>query len=370
MVTPLMVRAHTGGRERRLEPGRADLSVGILLVPNFTLLAFAGFVDTLRLAADEGDRSRPVRCRWHVMTANGQPVRSSCGTVVAPTDGLVDPGTFDYVVTVGGILHGGPTERPAVHHYLQEADRQQVPLIGLCTGSFVMARAGLMDGRRTCVSWLHYDDFVTEFPRLTAFCDRLYFDDRDRITCAGGTSVIHLASMLVDRHCGPRRSEKGLRIMIEEQRRPAAAPQPARGLLPPTADRLVRRALLLAEQRTSGPVSVESLAAQLGTSRRNLERRFRSALGRTPRQCLRALQLDRAKSLVVDSALSMTEIADLCGFASASHFSRAFRLAYAMPPLQTRTRVTHPRRPDRSPPDHGRLSGGAALTAGRKKTGR
>ena len=94
----------------RVERSGADLTVGVILVPSFTLLAFAGFMDTLRLAADEGDRSRQLRCRWYVMTSTGRAVRSSCGALVSPTSELVDPRLLDYVVVVGGLLHDGPTE--------------------------------------------------------------------------------------------------------------------------------------------------------------------------------------------------------------------------------------------------------------------
>src|SRR5215470_5974693 len=88
----------------KVEP---KLRIGFLLTPRFTLTAFAGFVDALRLAADEGDRSRQVLARWAVLDAADGPVASSCGAIVAPNAPLDSPEDYDYVVVVGGLLHGG-----------------------------------------------------------------------------------------------------------------------------------------------------------------------------------------------------------------------------------------------------------------------
>src|SRR5579872_907545 len=109
-------------------PARSKLSVGFVLVPRFTLTAFAGFVDTLRLAADEGDRSRQVACEWSVL---GSPVTTSCGVQIEPWDELRNPERFDYIVVVGGLLHGGQKVPSQVQTFLQSAARARVKLVGL-----------------------------------------------------------------------------------------------------------------------------------------------------------------------------------------------------------------------------------------------
>src|SRR6266540_3540801 len=87
--------------------GAPKIRVGFVLTPRFTLTAFAGFVDTLRLAADEGDRSRPIQCEWAVLGDPGTSVVSSCGAAVQPWSRMENPERFDYIVVVGGLLHGG-----------------------------------------------------------------------------------------------------------------------------------------------------------------------------------------------------------------------------------------------------------------------
>jgi len=120
-------------------PEKARLSVGFILAQNFTLSAFSLFIDQLRLAADEGDRSRQILCHWSVMTRRQAPVRASCGVTVSGTSDLADPRGFDYIVVVGGLLHAGPQLDDATIAYLQQAAQQGVALVGLCTGSFTLA---------------------------------------------------------------------------------------------------------------------------------------------------------------------------------------------------------------------------------------
>jgi transcriptional regulator GlxA family with amidase domain len=131
-------------------------------------------------------------------------------------------------VVVGGLLHGGQKVVPGTQAFLREAARAGVGLVGLCTGSFVLARAGLLDGYLSCVSWFHREDFQAEFPELRLVANRMLVDDRDRMTCAGGTSVVHLAAHLIERHCGRALAGKSLRILIEDQPLPSNTPQPDR----------------------------------------------------------------------------------------------------------------------------------------------
>ena len=177
-------RANSG--ERGVRP---PLRVGVVLAHHFTLSAFAVFIDHLRLAADEGDRSRPLHVQWSIMASRPESVPASCGVSLEPTSGFLPPESLDYVVVIGGILHAGPQVDEATMRYLREVGSTNVPLIGICTGSFVLCRAGLMKGRRSCVSWYHYQDFLEAFPNQEVIADRLFLADGPRITCAGGAGA-------------------------------------------------------------------------------------------------------------------------------------------------------------------------------------
>jgi transcriptional regulator GlxA family with amidase domain len=134
-------------------------------------------VDVLRLAADEGDRSRPIACAWHVMDSSKRPIQSSCGLTVDPTSALLDPQDLDYVVVVGGLLTA-PAISEATADYLRRAAAANVTLIGLCTGSFILCRLGLMKDREVCVSWYHHQDFTEAFPGLQPVSDRMNNGER------------------------------------------------------------------------------------------------------------------------------------------------------------------------------------------------
>ncbi|MGI8507314.1 MAG: GlxA family transcriptional regulator [Solirubrobacteraceae bacterium] len=318
---------------------RARLSVGFILAHRFTLSAFANFVDVLRLAADEGDRSRPILCSWRVLSADMDRVASSCGVSVQPDERLGDPRRFDYVVVVGGLIDASATLAPAYMRYLGRAAEAGVPLVGVCTGAFILCRAQLMKGYRCCVSWFHHDDFLEQFNGMQPVADQIFVVDRDRLTCSGGVSSAHLAAYLVDRHVGRAQAGKSLRIMIIENAMSAENPQPGLPLELTTPDALVKRALLLMQQSMEAPLSVGRLALRLGIGRRKLERHFRDALNLTPAQADKVVRIEHAKLLLTSSGRSITQIANDAGFCDVSHFIRVFRQREGGTPEAYRKRV-------------------------------
>lgn len=314
---------------------KSKLSVGFVLAPNFTLLAFSAFIDTLRLAADDGDRSRPIHCEWSVLNHEMRPIKASCGIEIVPTSELVDPSNFDYIVVVGGLLSALKLPN-ALNDYLKKAATAKVALVGICTGSFVLARLGLMKDRRSCVSWYVHGDFSNEFPNLAVSSDELFIDDIDRLTCAGGTSVVHLAAYLVERHCDKSRAAKALRIMIEHAPLPSKTPQPQPLFTKETDDIRVRKAMLLIERHLSDPLPAEFIAQHVNVSVRHLERLFQSELSMSPLAFAFELRLNNAFNLLVTTNNSIIDIALQCGFLSNSHFSRCFRSVHGKTPSQVR----------------------------------
>jgi len=318
---------------------RARLKVGFVLAPRFTLQAFANFVDAIRLAADDRDLSRQIDCEWAVLGEPRETIEASCGLRVHPWSELEDPDRFDYIIVVGGVMHGNARVSSNVNSFLRAAAKAKVPLVGLCTGSFVLARAGLLDGYEVCVHWMHRDEFISEFPDLRVESNRMFVIDRDRLTCAGGTSVVHLASHLIEKHCSRAQALKSMRIMIEEQPLPAGAWQPEEIVTRQSQDTLVKRAMLAIEQDVSEHIPLPMLADTLGISVRQLQRRFIADIGIGAREYRQRLQLARAKWLVEHTDRSMTEIALDCGFSDSAHFSRTFKGHYHILPSADRQRA-------------------------------
>src|ERR1700687_2426069 len=205
---------------------RTPLRVGVILADHFTLSAFAVFIDHLRLAADEGDRSRPMHVQWWIMASRREAVLASCGVMIEPTSEFLAPEALDYLVVIGGILHAGPQIDQPTTRYLREVAAARVPLIGVCTGSFILCRAGLMKGRRSCVSWYHYQDFLQAVPDPDAVADRLFLADGPRITCAGGAGAAALVTHLIERHLGRAVAQKASQVLLFDKPRSGRDAQP------------------------------------------------------------------------------------------------------------------------------------------------
>lgn len=308
------------------------LSVGFLLLPQFTLTPFAGMVDVLRLAADVGDRSRQIRCRWEVLSASQAPVTASCGFEIRPTARLSATEHFDYIVVVGGLLFDGPRLCPEEAAFLRQQAACGVRLIGVCTGSFEMVDLELMRDRPCCVSWFHVADLLDRFPDALPVSDRLYLDDGDRITCAGGAGAAQLCADLVARHCGAQQASKALRILMVEPSESGDGPQPLSGPSSPSLSDRIRRALLVMEETISAPLPIEAIARRLGISARQLERDFQAEFGYGPYAASLGLRLEHARVLLSAGAAPITAIALACGFADASHLAKRFQERYATTP--------------------------------------
>ena len=313
------------------------LRVGFILAPRFTLCAFANFVDVLRLAADEGDRSRPIHCRWRILSPTAEPIESSCGVRIEPEDRPGDPRQFDYIVVVGGLI--GEIER--LHSgqiaFLRQAAQAGVPLVGVCTGAFILHRAGLMDGYKCCVSWFHHQDFLDQFDGLVPVSNQIFVADRDRLSCSGGASSAQLAAYLVKRHIGQAAARKSLSIMIIDEAMEGERPQPGLPMELHTQDLLVRRALLAMQQHMDSPLSVSRIAESLSVSRRQLERHFSEQLGVTPGDADKQIRIAQARHLLTTTHRSISEIAAETGFCDASHFIRVFKASEAAAPAAWRT---------------------------------
>lgn len=313
------------------------LRVGILLWPGFTLLAFSGFVDALRLAADIGDRSRQVHCRWDVMAKSLEPVSSSCGVKVTPNSRFKDPRHFDYIVVVAGLLdkiHDAPEN---ASKYLMQSASIGVPLVGICTGSFVIAGLGLLDGYRACPGSYHYKEFLECFPQVPANYDQLYCVDRDRITCSGGAASIDLAAYLVKRHCGSDRATKiSYMVIVDRLRRPDSPQRILKFKNERITDVRVSRVIGLMEQNMAKPMLITAIARQLEINERQLERIFVQFTGLSPAHYYRRIRLQFGCWLLVNTKAAITSIALDCGFSDNAHFTRCFRKEFGQAPSHYR----------------------------------
>ncbi|WP_368554399.1 GlxA family transcriptional regulator [Pseudomonas sp. MYb118] len=322
--------AHGGGS------ARPQLSIGFVLLDQFTLAAFSGFIDVLRLAGDLGGGSRQIHTTWQVMSVDGLPRTSSAGITLEVSGGLAeDLDAFDYVAICGGNDYLNSSMPTHLRDWLQRVAKSRTRLLGICTGTFALAQAGVVGSRSVCVHWNVLDAFRTRFPKTPAAVDHLFIDEGDLITCAGSTAAIDLALYLVARHCGREKAQQAVRHMMLQGIRQGRQPQAHfYANLESIKDERVRQAAHYIEQRMDSLPTLDAIARYVGLGRRQLTRAFQQSLGLSPMEFQRSLRVEYGAWLLVNSQSSITQIAMDCGFSDGAHFSREFRARFNKCPRQ------------------------------------
>ena len=302
---------------------------GFLTLPNYSMIACANAMEVLRMA---NRLSGATVYSWEVVSSDGVPAVASNGLSLHPTGSLAGMTQPDLLLACGGV-----DVREAVDHRviagLRRLARQGVVLGGLCTGAFALAEAGLLHGRRCAIHWENLPAIQEEFPE-TLFTNDLYTVDRDRVTCTGGVAPLSLVLAMVEARLGPALAAAiaaqflvdRVRLGTERQRDPPG----------PAAHGRLGEAVRLMDGRAATPMRAAEVARAVGLSPRQLERLFRQHLGNTPAAYAAGLRLDRARALLRDTAMTVTQIASACGYASHSRFSAAYRGHFGRTPSEDR----------------------------------
>lgn len=313
------------------------LRIGIAPTPDFTLMPLSCFMDFLRLSADESDFSRKVYCTWETLSHDYAPIRSSSDVPVVPTKLFGDPREYDYVVICGGLLHSDKTIPEELYAFVRACLDAQVPVVGLCTGQFVLAALGCLDGKRCAVHFSLAQVMRENFPQVIPVTDTPVVSDGGFITCPGGLAAINLAAYLVSSACGSVRSHKALHYLLADrsfEEIQAFREDVEIGLHCP--DRRVVNAVGLMRQKTYELGSVAEIAKAVGTAERELTRLFQKHLRMAPLLYWRKMRLSSAKWMVLNSARSVSQIAYECGFTDSSHLVNWFKREYNTTPYKLR----------------------------------
>jgi transcriptional regulator GlxA family with amidase domain len=323
--------------QRKRRASNEELRVGIVLWPKFPLLSLAGLCDGLRHAADVGGQSRQMRCSWTVLGNVGESVEASCGVKVPMERSFSSAIDYDYVAVIGGLLPSIGDVDPRHAAFLNNVAALGVPLIGICTGSFVLARLGLLKGHTPCIHPFHVDDWKAYYPTAPFETNSHYAFGENRITCAGGISIVELAVELVRLHCGPDRAAKVIHQMTVNSTNTAThvARRHALGYDSSDHDKL-RQAVVLMEKNITTPLEISVIAKLVESSSRQLERVFLAETGSSPSEYYRNSRLKYARWLLTTTDLPIVTIAYESGFSDASHFIRHFQQLYGMAPGRLR----------------------------------
>lgn len=327
--------------ENSVNSSDGQLRIAILLLPDFTLSAFSLFLDPIRLAADERDGSRQIRCKWRVLTLNSLPVKSSCGVEVYPTASRLDHSDIDWLVVVGGLTRTSIHDDDRVLDFIELADKDDVRIIGLCTGVFSMAASGILDGQPCCVSWFHREEFSAKYDIEDVDSARLFHIGDRHITCAGGIGAALVAFEVIRNALGDDVASKSAKILLMPQSWGYSPEQPMAPFTGVQSEK-VRDALNFIEVRIDQKLEMQDVADSIGVSVRQLERLFKTHLGYSPSRAITLLRTEKGRSLLTETDEPIIDIALACGYQTPSHFGVAFKDKFGTSPAAYHKQVrTH-----------------------------
>ncbi len=299
-------------------------AVDVLLFPDFSNYCLAGAVEPLRAA---NGFARRALYRWRFLSLDGADVASSSGLQVTTTG--FDPGAGGDLLFVMPSYGFQAANTEQARKALRTAARHYGALAGFDTGAWLLAAAGLLDGRAATIHQDEYTAFAEAFPALDARPDRFVIDG-DRITCGGADAAFELVLHLIQAQHGA-----ALRINVGALFLHGTRPDPGAGV-PMTGQARVDRAVALMRQSVEAPQPLPRIAATLRVSLRGLEADFRRHLGLAPRSVYRLLRLEEARRLTLGTTLPVAEIALRCGWDNPSAMTRAFRDRYGVSPRSMR----------------------------------
>ncbi len=314
-------------------------SIVFFVVPDFSMLAFATAIEPLRIA----NRMAGYEAyRWRLSSVDGLPVSASNGVTVDTNTSLEQERKLlsgrdrPSMVFVCSGFNVEKFANKSVFAWLREEHNRGVAVGGLCTGAYILAKAGLLSGKRCAIHWENLPGFAEAFPNADVYAD-LYESDGNIYTCAGGTASLDMMLSLI----GEDHGDNLVNAVCEQALTDRVRSHHDRQRLPLRARLGVQNTKILSiielmEANLSEPLSLPEIADFAGLSRRQIERLFRQHLGRSPARYYLEIRLDRARHLLVQSALPIVEVAIACGFVSASHFSKCYRELYARSPQQER----------------------------------
>lgn len=312
-----------------------------ILVPGFTLLAFASAVEPLRIANQLSQR--PLY-RWEILSEDGAPVASSSAIPVG-VDGPIGPRPKEARLFVCAGNPAMAAAAPAVVAAVQRHYRFGGIVGGICTGPVALARAGLLRDHRFTLHWENQVAFVETFPDLVPTGGRFEADGR-LMTCGGGAAATDMMLEFIAADHGAAFaaivSDMCLRTVMHGVE---AAQRSSTAALMASRNPVLIACVKLMNERIETPMSMDELAEAAGYSRRHLERLFRGATGKTPGEFYRGLRLDKGRNLLATTDLTLLEVATACGFETTSHFSKSFRARFGVAPTLMKHRGVRTAKP-------------------------
>ena len=302
--------------------------ISFYVPPRHQLLDLAGPLDAFDAANTVGGRLY----RWRFLSRTGGPMTSGAGLPIGTIP--ADEAAPDTLLVIGGAMDAmrSPEEVATVRRLAERATR----IASICTGAFLLAGAGLLDGRRATTHWSRAQELQVDFPAVSVEPDRIHVADGLIWTSAGVTAGIDLALALIEADHGVELARQVSRELVVYHRRPGGQSQfSALSQMEPESDRM-RVALAFAREHLSEPLSIERLAEAARLSPRQFGRAFRKETGETPAKAVDRLRTEAAYLRLQDGSEPVETIARAVGFNDPERMRRAFVARYGQPPQAIR----------------------------------
>jgi transcriptional regulator GlxA family with amidase domain len=309
------------------------------------ILDLTGPLEVFSMASRVTGGSKPAY-RTEVATLSGDPFRASCGVEIRPDRALSSvAGRIDTLVVIGGLGTRSALASSALVGWIGRAARRSRRIVSVCSGAYLLAAAGLLDGKRATTHWAECERLAAMFPSITVEHDPIFVRDGDVWTSAGVTAGMDLALHLVEDDLGADVARAAARELVMFVQRPGGQAQFSTQL---AAQRPAGSALKALESwipdHLDEDLAVPTLAARCAMSARHFARAFRSELGVTPGTYVGAMRVEAARRLLETTGRGIGDIASTCGFGTIETMHRCFRRTLGVTPGQYRDRFSPERR--------------------------
>lgn len=306
-------------------------TVAVLIFPQFQLLDAAGPITVFEAA---GREAAPPAYRLRVMARAAGPVVSSCGVPLV-AEPLID-GALDTLIVAGGWGTRNTSACVQTLAYVRAAAARARRTASVCSGAFILAAAGLLDGRRATTHWARAAEFARSYPQVRVEPDRIFIRDGTTWTSAGITAGIDLALALVAEDLGEAVAKRAAQQLVVYHRRPGGQSQFSALLEADRPDSRFSPLLAWARERLNERLSVERLAERAAMSPRHFARAFAADTGITPAKAIERLRLEAARDEIESGAAPIERVAAHTGFGDPERMRRAFLRAFGQPPQALR----------------------------------
>lgn len=301
-----------------------EISIAFILCESFVFKYFSDFINVLDQFKNQGVGKKKSKFNWSIIGEMNKPIRSSCHIDMLPRKSFNHPEDYDCIVIIGGSSPSPEKLGKDAANFITMAHQCNIPLVGIASGRHVLARQNLLDGHKCAVDPFCELSFRSTYPEIETIAYQPFVVDSQLVTCPSSGNVVMLASTLMAEYFGSG-LEKNI-YALDAEKMHCSESFDKKGMVD------ISQVIEYMKRNLSVPMSIKTLAEQLGTTPAQLDNNFLSQMGMTPASIWRKLRLDRAHWLLLNTQQKITDIALECGYYDSAHFNKVFKSSFSVTP--------------------------------------